>query len=173
MPLWTKSGKAPNYVPLAERRNTVRTDYGYVRRVAKGNRIQEEILIPIAEFGNTGTPEVSDVFFTTTQLTAGANGSVYVSFEPLQITTPGSLTLTVSNTVAGASITATATANSTTITGVKNSLEFKFTTVTAGEYKVLGQTIGGSAVLRTTNAANTTANLVFSNTVSVGSLKVV
>lgn len=170
---------------LANKRNVVATDKGWVRRkinkdAASGVvRIRDEMLVPIGGLANStnlGFPDISQIYFSGKG--SGANGTIancYVVFnEPVKYSGAGvSLKLTVANTT-GAEIAVTATATrSNSNTGVvvaNNTLVFRFTPTRRGTFKVNAQTIAntstGSANLVSRNTGAESANLVIVGAVS-------
>lgn len=162
MSLWNKTGKLPQNLTRAEKRNVVATDAGWVRRqkytdVHDNVRVKSEVLVTLSGLANTtnmGSPSVSDVWIASASLVANTELELKVSFdEPvLQGENAGNLIIAVANTAGGAAVNAFCLAN-TDVTGAENTLTFTFTPTVAGTYKIQAQTM----------TSNTSANLVSMN----------
>lgn len=179
MTLWNKTGKLPQDLNRAEKRNVVATAEGYVRRQVKTDvnnnvRIIDQVLVAIgglANSSNMGSPSITDVWHVPATIAAGNAASVvtYVSFdEPVKFDgASGTIAMTIANTAGGATVTAV---SNTSVAGSNNTIAFTWIAETAGTYKVQAQTLANSSstavALKSLNAGNEAASLVVSGTVS-------
>lgn len=168
MSLWNKTSKFPSNYPRQYKRNLVVTDYGFVRRITKGSRNIDEMLIPIPGLANStnfGSPTIMDVWHNATSSATNVVVNTWVSFDEPVISTRA-LKLSVANTAGGAAYTATA---ANTVYGT-NKILFQWTPTVPGTYKIQAQTISNATSLavnvKSRNTGNENASLVISGAVS-------
>jgi hypothetical protein len=170
----TKDGKPFKNWPFSEKRNVVLTDFGWTRRIKKGTRTIDELLVAArAPTVNVASliPFVTEVFVDKNAYTTGATGTLYVVFsEPMKFNTnSGGIRLTIANTVAGAPIAAfTAAPNSTVLSVADNVLALGFTAAVAGTYSVAAQNLTNSGA----NAVNFTSQNVDNAAMNVAIISV-
>ncbi len=167
MSTWDKTSKLPSSLTRADKRSVIATDRGFVRRqkytdVHSNVRIKDELLVPInglANSTNFGSPSVSDIWFTSGTATANTEVTINLTFdEPVSHNgLAGDIRMAVANTAGGAAgLVATHTANSSSVTGASNFIEFTFTPTVAGSYTISAQTLA--------NVTSTAINLRSLNT---------
>lgn len=172
MSLWNKDDKLPKYVGKADKKNVIRTQKGWVRRVKKGARVQEEILVTFDGTYTAASPKITAAEFSKSTYATGSNGTLTVSFsEPLNFSnTSGNVKITIANTTGGAVITGVCSANNSLIANANNSLVFAFTAASAGTYGLAAQTLANSTAtaisLKSTNSGTANAVLTLSANVA-------
>ncbi len=185
MPLWTANTtvKFPTYLNRQEKRNVIMTDIGYVRRLNKGTRRIDELLVDITGLATkAGAPKIHDIHFS--RVTANVSDPITVNVvftHPVKFNAgSGDIKLTVTNEKVGAttpSVTATVVANASNIRVANNTLAFTFTPTETGTFTVLGQTaanVNATAINFTSaTSSNTAASLVISPSVSGAITKLV
>lgn len=172
---------------LANKRNIIATDKGWVRRRIKETdntvRIVDEMLVPINGLANSTNlkfPDIAQIYFSSNStggsaLANGTSANIYVVFnEPVFFKGGGvRLKLTVANTVSGNAIIARTTSrvnSNTNIVNANNTVVFKFVPVINGTYKVNAQVVAnnttGTSNLSSLNTGNEAANLTIVGAVS-------
>jgi hypothetical protein len=168
MSLWDKNSKKPVNYPRQYKRNIVATDIGFVRRVTKGSRVIDELLVPIpglANSSNFGSPNIDDVWHSSVSAATNSVVNTWISFDE-PVTSLTKLKINVANTAGGAAMTATA---ANTVYGT-NKILFQWTPTVAGTYKIQAQTVANGSSLavnvKSRNAGTENASLVISGPVS-------
>lgn len=171
---WDKSTKLPTWVQGRRKRNVVATPQGWVRRVKKGSRAVDEVLVAIRNLSETSTktePKIHEIYVanTTGGTTIAANtaASVFVVYdEPLAFGSGAqNLRITIANTSGGTSG-ITAVISNTEILNADNTLRFTFTSGAAGTYRINAQTMSNTGNVISGNIGGEQASRVISNAVS-------